>query len=165
MNKSELRNDEYAEYYSKYIALAPESTIGEALVEGRRTMEGFLDLSYAPGKWTIKEVLGHLIDTERVFSYRALRIARKDQTPLSGFDHNSFVDHSEANDRSIADLKAEYLAQRQSTILLFKSMTEEMALSVGVASENQISVRALGYIQVGHELHHLDIIKSRYLTS
>jgi hypothetical protein len=118
---------------------------------------------YEEGKWTIKEILCHLIDTERVFNYRALRFARQDQTALPGFDHNAYVPTSQANDLSTNYLIKSYKVQRESTKLFFEGMTNEMLLSTGIASETELSVAAIGFIQAGHELHHCRVIRERYL--
>jgi hypothetical protein len=119
---------------------------------------------YAPDKWSIKEVMLHLMDTERVFAYRALTVARGDQTPLPGFDHDSYVPYSEANSRTPASILAEYSAQRVSTIQLFAHLSEQALDRVGVASNNPISARALVYMIAGHEAHHLRILRERYLS-
>src|SRR5690606_18442301 len=121
--------------------------------------------SYAHGKWTLKEVLIHCIDTERIMSYRALRFARNDQTELPGFEQNDYVPQSEANSRKMADLIEEYKILRQSTILLFKSFSDDVLKRAGVANGNPISVRALGFVISGHELHHLNVCKERYLLN
>ncbi|NNL82280.1 MAG: DinB family protein, partial [Winogradskyella sp.] len=113
--------------------------------------------------WTIKDILLHLIDTERVFSYRALRIARGDSTPLPGFDQDLYVENALARNRTMTSLIEEYKSLRQSTLTLFKTFTPEMLISTGTASDSAISVRAIGYILSGHENHHKIIIEDRYL--
>ena len=118
---------------------------------------------YAVNKWSIKEIVGHLIDSERVFAYRALRFARKDQTALHGYDEDLFAANSNAHDRAWKDLLKEFYFTRNSTIELFKSFTHEMLDYVGFADEKKMSVRAIGYIILGHEVHHLQIIKERYI--
>lgn len=117
---------------------------------------------YAPDKWTIKEVLIHILDTERIFAYRALRISRNDKTPLQGFEQNDYVPFYEANDRSISSLLEEYELMRRSTISLFKNMSTEMLDRLGTASGGPCSVLALGFMIAGHEIHHWDILKDRY---
>lgn len=122
-----------------------------------------LNYRYAEGKWSIKEIIGHLIDTERVMSYRALRFARFDSTPLMGFEENDWAKVSNASARSSNDLTDEFNLVRASTIMLFKSFDEKMISSSGEANKKQMSVRAIGYMIAGHELHHLSVIKERYL--
>jgi uncharacterized damage-inducible protein DinB len=122
-----------------------------------------MNYKYADNKWTIKDMLLHIVDAERVFAYRALRFARADNTNLPGFEHNDYVDRSNANYRSKSSLLNEYNAQRASTIQLFTNFTEEMLLQTGIASGNPMSVRALGFVIAGHEIHHCHIIKKHYL--
>ena len=169
MNKPD--STEYAPYFEKYISLVPEGeivvTLGKqiestlSLIRGLSAAQG--DLRYAPGKWSVKEVIGHLIDAERIFAYRALRFARNDATPLPGFDENSFVDNAGFGSRSLADLAEEFQYTRKSNLYLFKSLDGDSSLRLGSASDNKISVRAIAYIIAGHELHHVGILRSRYL--
>lgn len=166
-----LRDDEYNPYYGAYIKKASSSDIIEGLSINLGSISGFFNsishdkenYAYAEGKWTIKDILLHLIDTERVFTYRALRIARGDKTPLPGFDQDNYVDNALANDRTLTSLIEEYKTLRQATLVLFKSFTPEMLISKGIASDSNISVRAIGYILSGHENHHKTIIEERYL--
>lgn len=118
---------------------------------------------YAPGKWTIKEMLVHLVDDERIYSYRALRFAREDPTPLPGFEQDPFATSSQANDRPVADILAEYAAVREATIALFRGLPEAALLRSGVADGKRTTVRALGYHIAGHEAHHVRILQQRYL--
>lgn len=169
MNKPD--STEYAPYFEKYISLVPEGeivvTLGKqiestlSLIRGLSAAQG--DLRYAPGKWSVKEVIGHLIDAERIFAYRALRFARNDATPLPGFDENSFVDNAGFGARSLADLAEEFEHTRKSNVYLFKSLDDDSSVRLGSASDNKISVRAIAYVVAGHELHHLGILRSRYL--
>jgi hypothetical protein len=162
---------EYAPYFERYISLAPEGeivvTLGKqientlSLIRGLSAAQG--DLRYAPGKWSVKEVIGHLIDTERIFAYRALRFARNDATPLLGFDEDSFVANAGFDSRSLADLAEEFEYTRKSNVCLFKSLDVDSSLRFGVASDNKLSVRAIAYIMAGHESHHIGILRSRYL--
>src|SRR5690606_27112498 len=122
-----------------------------------------LDYRYAQDKWTIKEILLHLIDTERVFAYRAMCIARKDLTELPGFDQDAFVVHSHANERSVESLLSEYRNVRMATVSLFDSFDLRGLEQIGVANGSDLSVRAIVFIIIGHENHHLQIIKERYL--
>ena len=169
MNKPD--SAEYAPYFEKYISLVPEGeivvTLGKqiestlSLIRGLSAVQG--DLRYAPGKWSVKEVIGHLTDAERIFAYRALRFARRDTTPLPGFDENSFVDNAGFGSRSLADLAEEFEHTRKSNLYLFKSLDNDSSLRLGSASDNKISVRAIAYIIAGHESHHVGILRSRYL--
>ena len=120
---------------------------------------------YAEGKWSIREIVGHLIDTERIFNYRALRFARSDDTNLSGFDHDKFVPASKAGGRLLKDLAQEYQSVRDASVSLFGSFDKEMLARGGTANDAKTTVLALGFIIVGHETHHLSVIKERYLNS
>ena len=169
--KEYLNTDEYNPYYGAYIDKATSTDIIEGLSYNLKSISSFFesipkskeDYTYANGKWTIKDILLHLIDTERVFSYRALRIARGDATPLPGFDQDIFVENALANNRTMISLIEEYKSLRRSTLLLFKTFTPEMLMATGTASDSIISVRAIGYILSGHENHHRMIIEDRYL--
>jgi|SRR5579871_3077148 len=162
---------EYQSYYGRYISLVPgkdlvqtlERQLTETLPILRSITEEKSLQRYAPGKWSIKEVLGHLIDAERIFTYRALRFARKDQTPLPGFDQDPYVEAANFDARPWTDLVDEFEHVRRSTILFFRSLRPEDLLRLGTASQNAITVRALGYIIAGHELHHMEILRDRYL--
>ena len=131
------------------------------LLCGRSEAEG--DLRYAPDKWTLKEVLGHLNDTERIMSYRALRIARGDQTPIEGFEQDDYVRNAPFARRPLADLIEDYIAVRRATISLFRNLDDAAWIRRGVANKNEISVRALAYIIAGHELHHRRMLEEKYL--
>ena len=164
---------EYAPYFERYIQLSvlKGKTIIENLENAQDEFERVLrhlpdekhSYSYAAGKWTLKELIQHIIDTERVFCYRALSFARNDQTPLPGFDQDIFVDNDTANERDYYDLLDEMKVLRKSSIQLFKSFSKEAFLRTGVASNNKMSVRALGYLFSGHQIHHINIVKERYL--
>lgn len=162
---------EYAEYYHKYIQAVPNGDISDILENQlNTTVELFSNITeekslyrYAPGKWCIREVLGHIIDAERVFAYRALRFSRGDQKPLQGFDENEYINNSSYERRNLPMLIEEFFNIRKSTISLFKSMHNEMWLKRGNASGYDVSVRGLAYIIAGHTEHHLEIIKERYL--
>ena len=121
------------------------------------------DYRYAEGKWTIKDIIQHVIDTERIFAYRALRISRNDTTPLPGFEENDYVENTKANERGIQDLLAEFSAVRYATLFLFKSFSEEQLKRMGTASGTAISVRAIGFIIIGHQKHHQNVFQERYL--
>ncbi|MGH9768424.1 MAG: DinB family protein [Blastocatellia bacterium] len=162
---------EYAPYFEKYISLVSEGEIVATLgkqIESTLSLLGGLseaqgDLRYAPGKWSVKEVIGHLIDGERIFAYRAFRFARNDATPLPGFDENSYVANASFGSRNLADLAAEFECVRKSSVYQFKYLDGDSWLRRGVANDNEISVRALAYIIAGHEIHHVGILRSRYL--
>ena len=164
--------NEYAPFYAGYINAVPEGDLIQLLEAQRdetRQLLGRLDDTkakhrYADGKWTIAEVLGHVMDGERVFTYRALTFARGDASQLPSFDENAWAVVSNAGQRPMRSLLAEYDAVRSATIELFRSFGEEEFARTGVASKNPVSVRALAYIVVGHEKHHLRILRERYLT-
>lgn len=168
---TDIKPTEYLDYYKTYIDKAGELELIEALEYGINVTFSFfnaideakLDYRYQPNKWTIKEILHHLIDTERVFVYRALRFARNDKTNLPGFDENKYVDECNGNNRSIADLLNEYVAVRKNTKELFKSFSKEMLLNSGLANDAEMSVRAIGFVIIGHEKHHIEVIEERYL--
>lgn len=122
-----------------------------------------LDYSYAPGKWTIKEVLNHMIDTERVFAYRAMCFARGEQQNLPGFEQNDYVEHSEAGARTITDLIAEYQAVRLANLYFFKSLSTAQARRAGLSNGSPTTPAALAFMIAGHEQHHLNILQERYL--
>ena len=158
-------------WYHNYIKLVPQNDILAAFSNKDNNLVEFLDQipeekhdhRYAEGKWTIKEVLQHLIDAERVFSYRALRFARKDTTPLHGFDENLFAENSKASGRNWSDLMEEFKYVRRSSELFFRSLDEDQLEASGISSGSPIYVRALGYIIIGHPLHHQKILRERYL--
>lgn len=170
---SKLKNTEYASFYQPYIKVLLDNDKGiiENLKGSLLEFELLLNdipkekqlYQYAESKWTIKELIQHLIDAERVFNYRALRFARNDETELSGFDENHYVTSCNANDRSYKLLFDEFVALRKSTIFMYQSFTDQMLLFEGKASGSYMSVRALGFITSGHLLHHLQVIKKRYL--
>lgn len=165
--------NEYHPFYAAYIQkVDPKFTIEEGL---QNALEDFLDTinpltdkelmhRYAEGKWSIKEIISHLADGERIFCARALRIARNDKTDLPGFDEDLLAKESGADFRDKSSLVEEFFAIRQASILLFKSLSSEHLLRCGNIGGNTISVRALGYIMIGHQLHHLQVIKDRYLN-
>jgi uncharacterized damage-inducible protein DinB len=165
---------EYAAYASMYVDLTPDD--GPILIHLERNAEMVANLyrglpeerllyRYAPGKWTMKEVLNHMIDDERVYAYRALRFARNDPTDLPGFDQDLFNKYANTNKRYLEDMLDEYAAVRRSSIALFNSFTDEMLLRRGTADGNSATVRGLIYHLAGHEQHHLNILRDRYLTN
>lgn len=165
--------DEHAEYYAKYTSRVADGNIVETLEnqlqESLNLLQGISEekanYRYAAEKWSIKEVLGHIIDGERIFAYRALRIARNDQTPLPGFEQDGYVDAGKFDARSLADLIEEFKCVRQASLFLFKNLDEVAWLRRGTASENEVTVRAMAYIIAGHELHHLNVLKEKYLEN
>jgi uncharacterized damage-inducible protein DinB len=164
--------DEYAPYYGTYIGKVPDgdlrsmlsAQLAETLALIRSIPEARGGHRYAPDKWSIKGVLGHLADSERIFSYRALRIARGDATPLPGFEQDDYVPAGGFDDRTLRDLAEELAAVRQATSHLFAHLDPAALERRGTASGKPISVRALAYIIAGHELHHVGILKTRYLS-
>lgn len=162
---------EYIPFQKKYIDLVEGTnllgTLQTSLAETQALVRGLSEekllYRYADGKWNIKEVLLHIIDAERIFTYRALRFARQDSTPLPGFDENTYVPASGASFRSIDNLLEEFTSVRASTITLFKNFTPEMFRTIGTASNNPMSARTMAYVTAGHEIHHRNIIKERYL--
>jgi uncharacterized damage-inducible protein DinB len=124
---------------------------------------GKFEYAYSEGKWTIKEIIQHIIDTERILSYRALRFSRKDNTPLASFNENDYVAFSNAKDRNLKDLLSELSSVRQATLALYKSFSQEQLKGVGTASGQEISLRALGFVIIGHQKHHQKVFQERYL--
>ena len=163
---------EYAAYYEKYISKVPDGdivgTLERQLAETIALIRGISeergDFRYAEGKWSIKELIGHIIDCERVFAYRALRFGRGDATPLSGFEQDDFVRGADFNKRSLSDLATEYEHVRRSTISLFGSLESDAWARRGTANDNEVSVRGLAFIVAGHERHHIEILRTRYLS-
>jgi hypothetical protein len=162
---------EYAAAFGDYVARVADdedvlavlvTQLDEVLARLNRIPETRGDYRYAPGKWSIKEMVGHLSDTERVFAYRALRIGRGDATPLPGFDDQSYVTEVGAGDRTLADLAAEWGDVRRATIALFRNLPARAWQRRGIASDQPISVRALAYIIAGHMRHHLEVLEARY---
>jgi hypothetical protein len=164
---------EYAPYYEKYIALVPENDILGVMKSATGTELKFLSgiaesqasVCHPPYTWTIKQVVGHLTDSERVFGYRALRFARGDSTALPGFDENAYAQAIRLDDIPLADLIAEFDALRRSHLAFFKHLSEEAWRRRGIANNAEISVRALAYILVGHERHHASILHRRLSTA
>ena len=166
-----LKPEEFNSYYAPYINLVESKDIIVSLEKSfEETLSFYSSIpddkwlySYAEGKWTINEVVQHLLDTERVFAYRALCFSRKDIIELPGFDQEDYLINSNANSRSKESIIEEYQSVRNATITLFKSFSEEMLIQIGVASNSPLSVRAAGYIIIGHEKHHCNVIKDNYL--
>lgn len=164
-------SSEYPVYYEQYISKVQGTDLLQSMQTTHRETQSFIGslteeqllYRYAEGKWSIKEIVGHLIDAERIFAYRMLRFARKDTTDLPGFEENDYVLASNAGTRSIHDLLAEFTIVRAGTLALINSFTDEMFEASGTANGKSITVRSLCYIACGHEIHHLEIIKERYV--
>lgn len=167
---SRPQRDEYAPYYEKYVARVVGDDILNALEQQRRDSMILLsgrgeddgNFRYAPEKWSAKEVLAHVCDTERIFSYRALRFSRGDATPLASFDQDQYVLNGSFANRPLSDLVEEFIAVRRATISLLRNLDEAAWMRKGIASNNEVSVRGLAYIIAGHELHHREILEEKY---
>ncbi len=173
MTQKRPQTGEYAPFYGGYIARVPEGdllTILESGYEDWKRLLGALtesqaDYRYEPSKWSIKEVVGHITDTERIFAYRLLRIARGDQTPLSGFEQDDYVREGYFSGRRLADLLAEFGAVRRATTILLRSIPDQVWMRRGIANQKEVTVTALAFIIAGHELHHRTILEERYLPA
>lgn len=163
---------EFDPYYDKYISLVTEPDLLKVLEEQPDELDSLFGslveergrYAYAEGKWTIKEVMSHLIDGERIFAYRILRISRGDKTPIEGFEQDGYIENSYANERSFDDLLDEFRLQRTANLRLLKNFREDDWARMGTSSEKPISVRALGFIMAGHIRHHIRIFRERYLV-
>lgn len=163
--------DEYAPYYERYVSRVPtgdlrgtlRAQLGTTLALLRGIGESKGDFRYAPEKWSIKEVIGHVIDTERIMAYRALRIGRGDTTPLPGFEQDPYVQSANFGQRTLANLGEELEVVRRSTLILYQHLSEEAIGRRGTASGMPVTPRALAYIIAGHELHHVEVLKTKYL--
>jgi hypothetical protein len=164
---------EFDPYYQRYIDLVPEDDIATALAEQGKKTASLLRLitdekasfRYAPGKWSVKQVIGHFTDAERIFAYRALAIARGEAKSLPGFDENSYAEAGDFDRRSIRDIADEYESARRSTIALFRGLSDEAWKRKGVANDVPVSVRSLAFITLGHERHHLKVLRDKYGVS
>jgi len=165
--------DEYAPYYDRYISMIQGEDILNTLDQQRRQMMLLLscrdeeegDFRYAPDKWSAKEVIGHICDTERIFAYRALRFARADATSLEGFEQDDYVRNGPFAQRPVADMVEEFSAVRRATLSLFRVLDEAAWMRRGIANKNEVSVRALAYIIAGHELHHRRVLEEKYFAA
>jgi hypothetical protein len=163
---------EYDPYYEKYISLVPEENVIEVLARQRKELahmfHGVSDnigtFAYEEGKWTVKEVLSHLIDGERMFAYRVFRIARGDQTPIEGFEQDGYIENSHANMRSISELLEEFKLLRKANVMFFRNLKDDDWIRVGIANTVEVSVRSLAWIMAGHIRHHVAILNERYLA-
>jgi len=171
MTIHDINANEFNPYYKAYIDKAEGLTLLDGLNSSgedvHKLLEGISEEKathrYAEGKWSIKELVQHIIDVERIFAYRALRISRGDVTALAGFDQDDYIAAAHADERSFNDLIEEYKAVRSSTAALFKSFSSQQLKHIGTASGSKVSVRALGFIIIGHEIHHCNILQERYL--
>lgn len=164
---------EFPQYYAEYIKLVPEGELLQILkddlsktitfFEGISEEDG--DFRYAPNKWSIKEVLSHITDTERIMSYRMLRVGRGDETALAGFDENLYVEGAQINRLPIRSILEEFIATRNATITLAQNMPERAWDNIGFANNTEITTRAIAYIIAGHAIHHKKIVTERYLNS
>lgn len=165
--------DEFGSYYQGYIDLVKNKQLSLILRQQRAQMLELLDglteeqadYRYAPEKWSIKEMLGHLIDTERVFVYRAMSIARGEKQSLPGFDQDDYVKTGKFDQRSLESLRKEYETVRNASIAFFESLDPKSWLEIGMANDVDVSVRAIGYIVPGHEAHHLTVLREKYLSA
>lgn len=162
---------EYLPYYERYIAQLPQGDIVTILGQEIETTLSLLksltpaqaDSRYAPDKWSIKEVVGHVIDTERIFAYRALRFARNDRTPLPGYEQDDYIQPAQFGRRELSDLAAELEHVRRANLFLFRNLDDAAWERRGTANGAEVSVRALAHIIAGHEIHHREIVRTRYL--
>ena len=162
---------EFLPYYERYIALVPDGDVISTLTTQMTDTQSLLralpasvaTYRYAPDKWSVNEVVGHMIDSERIFTGRALRFARNDATPIPGFEQDDYVRNATFDAYPLSDLASELEAVRQSTVFMFRHMDEEAWTRRGLANNAEVSVRALAYIIAGHELHHREILSARYL--
>jgi uncharacterized damage-inducible protein DinB len=170
MPQKRPQKGDYALYYDKYIALVPSGEFLEILRAQHGALTRLLsplseeqaEFRYAPGKWSIKEVLGHVNDAERIFAYRLLRVARGDQTPLAGFEQDGYIQAGNFSARTLTDLLEEFTSVREATITLIRSLDDEAWLRRGTASQKEISALALAFVIAGHERHHRLILEERY---
>jgi hypothetical protein len=172
-NVGKPEETEYLSYYGRYISLVEDGDITAVLGKQLSETLGLLrsipesrgGFRYAPGKWSIKELVGHLIDGERVFAYRALRFARNDRTPVPGYEQDDYIREASFDACALNDLAEEFASVRQSSLFLFKHLSEAAWTRRGTANDSEVSVRALAYIIAGHELHHREILRSKYLQT
>tara|TARA_R110001592_G_scaffold246194_1_gene507856 strand:+ start:7 stop:522 length:516 start_codon:yes stop_codon:yes gene_type:complete len=168
---NDIKTHNFAEYFNHYVNLANDTDVISGLKNTYKTTKELVanitdeqaNAAYAEGKWTIKELLVHMMDTERIFCERALRFARNDKQDLPSFDHDEFVLGSEANDRSLKSIMKEYKAIRKSTIALFKNFSPAMLEKSGTANKNELTVLSIGYIIAGHDTHHRNVLIEKYL--
>ncbi|MHA7967634.1 DinB family protein [Paenibacillus sp. CAU 1782] len=164
--------EEYASFYEKYVTLVPEGNVIEHLEEQGKDVQALLaslteeqgNYRYETGKWSVKEVIGHLNDSERIMSNRLLRVGRGDKTPQPGFDQDVLMQNDPFGSYTVAEIAEDHAAIRRSSLALLKKLAPEAWLQMGVVSDHPASARSIAYVIAGHELHHLNIIKERYLA-
>ena len=164
-------NNEYEAYYHQYISKVPEGDVLEIMETNIRDTVSLLagigedkaGYWYAPGKWSIKQVVGHLADVERLFGYRTMAFARRDKTPLPSFDQNEYVEHANFDNRSLRNIAGEFECIRRSNVALFRSFDPDILMRTGLASGFSFTVRSVAFIIAGHEIHHVGVLKERYL--
>ena len=162
---------EYASYFGRYVSLVSDPDIVTALQNQLKSTRALLDTiseekanyRYEPGKWSIKELVGHVADAERIFTYRALRFARNDKTELHTFDENAFAANANFANLPLSSIVDEYAAVRQASILLYKHLDKDAWNRRGIANKSDVTVRAIAFLTAGHELHHVSILKTRYM--
>jgi len=173
MTQNRPQKSDYADHYEKYIALVPGGDFLEILEHQHAALLRLLspltdaqgDFRYAPGKWSIKEVIGHISDAERIFAYRLLRIARGDETPLASFEQDPYIETGNFSARKLSDLSDEFAAVRKASVALIRSLDEKAWVRRGTASQKEVTALALGFIIAGHERHHSMILEQRYLPA
>jgi uncharacterized damage-inducible protein DinB len=172
MKKATLQSNEFDNYYQRYLdKLSDDTLLIKGFEDGKNNIISFftsikkekLDYRYQPEKWSIKEVLQHLIDTERIFMYRCFRIARRDATALAGFEQDDYIQPSNADDKSLENLLNEFITNRNHSIVLLQSLQQDDLIFIGKASGNAMSARAAAFIILGHYIWHIDVIKDKYL--
>lgn len=169
--KNNLLEADFATYFKNYIAMVEEEEVLKALKKSTKQFKKLLQqineenahYRYAEDKWSIKEMILHIIDTERIFNYRALCFARNEQQALPGFNHDEYVKYSNADNRSLKSLRKEFFAVRKATYLLFKSFDEAMLQKEGVMNGNKLSVLGIGFVIAGHQQHHINVLNEKYL--
>lgn len=168
-----IQSDEYGDFYGRYISKSNGNSLIDLLHENTKRASYLFDaiseknsnFKYAEDKWTIKEVFGHLIDTERIFCYRALVLARNEEKPVAGYDHNAYIKAADFNRFTLQQLAGQYNAARIQTISLFNSFTSDELLRRGTVNEVTFTVRAIGYVIAGHEIHHRQVLEEKYLRT
>ncbi|WP_298778305.1 DinB family protein [uncultured Polaribacter sp.] len=172
MQKQELTSKEYNSYYKRYIELVPETTdLKTGLEDDKKMVNDFfssipeekLIFSYALKKWTVKEILQHIIDTERIFTHRLFSISRQDKTPLPSYEQDDYIDPSEANNKTLEELLHEFTVTRLYTTNIINSISDENLSNMGIVSNSPMSARACAFLLLGHSIWHIKIIKERYL--
>src|SRR5208337_3299508 len=173
MTQKRPQSNDYAPYYGKYVMLVPDGNFLDILESQIKEMNRLLEplteaqanFRYEPSKWSIKEILGHINDAERIFAYRLLRIARGDQTPLPGFEQDDYIGPGNFSARTLADLLHEFSTVREASVSLLRSLDDAAWVRRGVASQKEVTVTAIAFVIAGHERHHRIILEERYLPA